>query len=105
MYILPATRSATCDGVIAKLCVGMDPLVATGTPENGNVTGPFTPGGAVWICDAVAAAVKPDHDSSTVICVCAALRTTVPNPIPGLALAGTSLRPVRLQSNVIWTQL
>src|SRR6266436_5198000 len=86
-------------------CVGMAPLVALGTPENGKITGAlWAVSAGPWIWEAVAPAVRPDQFSSTVICVWAAFSTTWPNPVPGEALGGFSEVPRRLASKVIWAE-
>ena len=41
-----------------KVCTGMLPLVAAGTPENGNTIGAATPGpSGPWMCEIVAGLV------------------------------------------------
>src|SRR5260370_21296912 len=87
---------------MAKVCSGIAPLVAAGTPANGNSTAAFVPGSAQqWMCDALAGVVRPDQLSSTVIMVCASLRRTVPKPLPGEPVGGTSFAPSRLVVNSI----
>jgi hypothetical protein len=56
------------------------------------------------MCDAVAGAVKPDQLSSTVICVWAAFKTTVPNPVAVDPFAGNSPNPERFAWNVDWAE-
>jgi hypothetical protein len=48
------------------------------------------------MCEALAGVVRPDQLSSTVIMVCASLRRTVPTPVPGEPVGGTSFVPSRV---------
>jgi hypothetical protein len=88
--------------VSVNVCWGIDPVVAAGTPVNGNRTGALTPTGAgPWICESVAGAVRPDQDSLTVMVSVDVSRTTVPNPVAVEEVGGTSLAPLRTASKVI----
>jgi hypothetical protein len=87
-YIRPASSWATCAGVIAKVCSGLEPDITFGTPVKGNSTGALEPGGAQqWIWLTVAGPpTKPAQLSSTVIIVRAAFRITMPKPVAVLAV-------------------
>ena len=82
--------------MIAKDCGGTVPEVAAGTPANGNIIGPFTPGAAWCMCPAVAAEVKPEKVTVTVIIVWFGESATVATPVPGEPLGGTSCAPVNV---------
>src|SRR5262249_8343133 len=106
MYINPLKNQLTCWAVtVVKVCSGIEPEVAAGTPRNPKITEAFvpTPPGP-GICDAVAGVVSPDQLSFTVICVWAAFKTTVPKPVALDPFTGFSPSPDKVAWNVHWAE-
>ena len=76
--------------------------MTAGTLNSEKITGAFVPGAAgPWMVAAVAGVVRLDQLRSTVICVSALFKSTVPKPVPCEAVGGTSWAPVRDASNNI----